>query len=120
MLVMLTTGLSASGRGMIARWLQEFAPGVFVGSASALVREELWQLLTSKFPDSGFMQVWPTNNEQGYSVRVYGDSLRERVDFDGLSLLAVRDAAWADAARRFRFLGTNVETSPLLSDGNAF
>ena len=37
-----------------------------------------------------------TNNEQGYEIRMYGDSSRRIVDIDGLQLVASRHAAWRD------------------------
>lgn len=101
MLVMLTDGLSISGRGYVRRWLQEIRPGVFFGHASALVREELWVSLESKYPKAGVIQIWPATTEQRFGLRMRGISDMSVETLDGLTFLSVQDAAWSEAWRRF-------------------
>jgi CRISPR-associated protein Cas2 len=102
MLVMLTEGLSTGGRGQLRRWLQEFRPGVFLGHASALVRDELWALMEESFPDVGVIQIWPAAGEQRFEIRIRQFQGAAIADFDGLRFVTLRDAAWREACERFR------------------
>jgi CRISPR-associated endoribonuclease Cas2 subtype I-E len=104
MLVMLTEGLSVSGRGQLRRWLQEFKPGVFLGYANALVRDELWVMLEEKHPSVGVLQIWPGSNEQRLQVRIRNFEGVSMTDLDGLQFVTLQDAAWKDACKRF-FVG---------------
>lgn len=84
-------------RGGLTRWLTEIGPGIYVGRVSALVREQLWDLALEEAADGGrIVMVHRTNNEQGYEIRMHGDSNRKLVEIDGLQLVAVRHAAWRD------------------------
>jgi CRISPR-associated protein Cas2 len=104
MLVMLTEGLSVAGRGQLRRWLQEFKPGVFLGHASALVRDELWRTLEDKHPAVGVIQIWPSANEQRFQVRIRNFEGVSMTELDGLQFVTLQDAAWETACERF-FLG---------------
>lgn len=83
-------------RGELTRWMLEVQPGVFVGSMSALVRDLLWEKCCAKAKEGRCCQVFSTNNEQGYSIRLHGDEggTRAVADLDGLLLVAVRNARW--------------------------
>jgi CRISPR-associated protein Cas2 len=102
MLVMLIESLPASGRGFIRRWLQELRAGVFLGHASALVRDELWLLFERKYPDSGVIQVWPASNEQRFEIRMRQIERISVTDLDGLKFITLQDAAWQEACELFR------------------
>jgi len=101
MLVMLTEALPVSGRGFIRRWLQEFRAGVFIGHASALVRDELWLMFEKNYPDSGVVQIWPASNEQRFEIRMRNIERVSITDLDGLSFITLKDAAWQEACERF-------------------
>ncbi len=84
-------------RGGLTRWLTEIGPGVYVGRVSAMVREQLWDLVVKEAAGTGrAVMVNRTNNEQGYEIRMHGDSSRRVVDVDGLQLVANRHSAWRD------------------------
>jgi CRISPR-associated protein Cas2 len=84
-------------RGALTRWLVEVSPGVYAGRLSALVRDLLWKLSIEEAGlDGRVVQVYQTNNEQGFAIRMHGDSKRSVVDLDGLQLVANRHAAWRD------------------------
>jgi CRISPR-associated protein Cas2 len=84
-------------RGALTRWLVEIAPGVYVGQLSAMVRDLVWKQTIEEAGDIGrVIQVYRTNNEQGFAIRMHGDSRRSVVDLDGLQLVANRHAAWQD------------------------
>ena len=84
-------------RGALTRWLIEVAPGVYVGQLSAMVRDLIWeQALEEAGANGRVIQVYRTNNEQGFAIRMHGDSKRSVVNLDGLQLIANRHAAWQD------------------------
>lgn len=94
MVVMVLEKVPKSLKGELSRWLLEVQTGVFVGKVSATVRDLLWHKCIEKSAGGRCCQVWRTNNEQGYSLRLAGDSTRSLVDFDGLMLVAVKNAEW--------------------------
>lgn len=84
-------------RGGLTRWLTEIGPGIYVGRVSALVRDQLWDQIIEESAETGrAVMVNRTNNEQGYEIRMHGDSNRRLVDIDGLQLVANRHTAWRD------------------------
>ncbi len=87
MVVMIVERVSPSLRGELSRWLIEVKAGVFVGKVSALVRDKLWEKVTEKRKDGAAVQVWSTNNEQGFVMRMEGDRSRQLADFEGLQLV---------------------------------
>lgn len=87
MLVLILEKVPSSLRGELSRWLFEVKVGVFVGKVSALVREELWKMLTNKLKLGSAMLIYPMNNEQGFSIRTLGDTSRVVEDIEGLLLI---------------------------------
>lgn len=84
-------------RGSLTRWLTEIAAGVYVGRVNALVRDLLWDAVVDEAVGAGrAVMVYRTNNEQGYAIRMEGDSKRKIVELDGLQLVANRHASWVD------------------------
>lgn len=83
-----------SVRGELTRWIVEVQTGVFVGSVSALVRDLLWEKCLKGGAGGRCCQVYSTNNEQGFLLRVAGDERRTIVDLDGVVLPAMRNARW--------------------------
>ena len=88
MMVLILERLKPGLRGELTRWMIEPRPGVFIGRVSALVRDKLWSKVCNETPlGAACTMVYSTNNEQGFSVRSFGDPAREIVDFDGLFLV---------------------------------
>ena len=87
MVVIILESVPTSLRGELNRWLIEPHPGIFVGHLSAMVRDRLWEKCCQKVKDGGVLQLWSTNNEQRFSIRTFGTTRRELVDFDGLQLI---------------------------------
>jgi CRISPR-associated protein Cas2 len=79
--------VTPSLRGMLSRWMLELKPGVFVGSISARVRNELWKLVLGLKRLGACTMVYRAANEQGLTIAAHGDDTRAVVDYDGLSLL---------------------------------
>jgi CRISPR-associated protein Cas2 len=90
MLVMTLECVPPGLRGYLTRWLVEAQTGVYVGRANARVRDLLWARATERAAGGRVMQAWPAQNEQGFEFRIFGDSRRAVVDFDGLTLVAVK------------------------------
>ncbi|MCR4392394.1 MAG: type I-E CRISPR-associated endoribonuclease Cas2e [Candidatus Acetothermia bacterium] len=90
MVVMVLEKVPRSLRGELSRWLIEIQTGVFVGRVSGLVRDLLWEKCVQKGGGGRCCQVWPTDNEQGFGIRMAGEENRRLVDLDGLLLVGVR------------------------------
>lgn len=74
-------------RGLLTRWLLEVRAGVFVGTVSSRVRDELWRAVSSSRRAGSCLLAHVASNEQGFVIRTAGDPARAVVDFDGLMLL---------------------------------
>lgn len=81
-------------RGHLTRWMLEVKAGVFVGRLSALVRDLLWEKCQAKAAGGHGVLMYRTNTEQGFILKMFGDSKRSVVDYDGLQLVAVKNAQW--------------------------
>jgi len=92
MVVMILEKVPVSLRGELTRWLIEPHPGVFVGHVSAMVRDRLWDKCCKACRDGGVVQIWSSNTEQRFQLRLHGNTRREVVDFEGLQLIRVPTA----------------------------
>ncbi|MGW2492568.1 type I-E CRISPR-associated endoribonuclease Cas2e [Streptomyces sp. NPDC001606] len=92
MVVIATTAVPAHLRGALSRWTSEVVPGIFVGSVSARVRDELWGIVTEVVGDGAAILVHPAATEQGYTIRTAGTRRRVPADFDGLTLIRMTAA----------------------------
>ncbi len=89
MLVMLLEKVPTSVRGELTRWLVEVKTGVFVGHVSARVRDKLWDRCVQAKRRGGVTQIWTTNNEQRFEIRMEGETQREIVELEGLKLIRI-------------------------------
>jgi len=96
MVVMTLENVPTGLRGELSRWMIEVSTGVYVGKLSALVRNLLWEKCSNNKKAGRCAQVYRTNNEQGFSIRIAGDTKRTVVNLDGLELIAVKNAQWED------------------------
>ena len=87
MVVIVLESVPTSLRGELTRWLIEPHPGVFVGHISAMVRDRLWEKCCQKIKGGGAVQVWNSNTEQRFRIRIFGETRRAIVDYDGLKLV---------------------------------
>ncbi len=92
MLVMILERVPPALRGELTRWLIEPHTGVFVGHVSALVRDRLWEKCVFAKLDGGVVQIWSTNTEQRFEMRMVGHTQRQLRDFDGLQLICIPHA----------------------------
>lgn len=101
MLVMTLERVPPTLRGELTRWLIEVQTGVYVGSVSATVRDLLWDKCVQNARTGRCTQMFRSNNEQGFSVRMYGEQQRSLVNIEGFTLVAIRDARHAELMRDF-------------------
>lgn len=87
MVVLATTAVPDHLRGALSRWTIEVTPGIFVGTVSARVRDELWNAAAQVVGDGAAVLIHPAANEQGFSLRTAGTRRRTPMDFDGLTLV---------------------------------
>jgi len=67
----------------------EPAPGLYAGTLSAKVGEELWTVVAASVGEGAAVLIYPAENEQRFTIRTAGPMRREVVDFDGLALVAL-------------------------------
>ena len=89
MVVIMMEKVTASLRGEITRWLIELRPGVFVGNVSALVRDKLWELICAKMENGAVTLLHNAANEQGYTIKQFGNTGRKVSEFEGLQLMTI-------------------------------
>jgi CRISPR-associated protein Cas2 len=87
MIVISTTAVPDHVRGALSRWLIEPAPGLYVGTVSARVRDELWSAVSACVADGSALCLHPADNEQGYTIHTAGERRRHITDYDGLQLV---------------------------------
>ena len=93
MTIVILEKVPATVRGELSRWLIEPRKGIFVGQISAIVREKLWEMIAEKLKGGGAIMLHSMNNEQGYSIQTLGETDREVLDYEGLSLICVKESA---------------------------
>jgi CRISPR-associated protein Cas2 len=86
MIVITLNDCPAFLRGDLTKWLQEINTGVFVGKASARVRDELWDRVCDNVQSGRATMVFSARCEQGMDFRVH-NAAWEPLDFDGLKLM---------------------------------
>ncbi|MBZ9751901.1 type I-E CRISPR-associated endoribonuclease Cas2e [Deinococcus sp. HMF7604] len=89
-------------RGELTRWLIEVQTGVYVGRVSATVRDLLWDKVVQHARAGRCTQVYRTNTEQGFAIRMHGEQHRTLLDLEGYALVAVRDARHAELMRDYQ------------------
>jgi len=89
MIVMILEKVTTGLRGELTRWLIEPHSGVFVGHISARVRDALWDKAIKRKRSGGVIQIWNTNNEQRFKIRMAGDTKRHLVNVEGLQLVQI-------------------------------
>jgi CRISPR-associated protein Cas2 len=91
MTIMILERVAPSTRGDLSRWMIELKAGVFAGRLSGLVRDNLWERCLKLADDAGgsLLQVWTTNNEQGFDLRVHNPKGRIPMQHEGVWLVMV-------------------------------
>jgi CRISPR-associated protein Cas2 len=89
MIVMLLEKVPLRLRGELTRWLIEPRSGVFVGHINAMVRDKLWEKCCKARGAGGVVQLWSTNTEQHFAMRMSGETSRRIVEVEGLQLIQI-------------------------------
>jgi CRISPR-associated protein Cas2 len=87
MTVILLDRVSASLRGDLSKWLLEMGTGVFVGTVSARVRDELFKKCSENAKQGSVWMTWKTNTEQGFDIKVHNPKNRIPVNWEGIWLV---------------------------------
>lgn len=58
MVVLILTATPVGLRGEVSRWLEEVAPGVFVGNLGKRVRERLWEKVVARLGGGRALMVY--------------------------------------------------------------
>ena len=88
MVVIILESVPVSLRGELTRWLIEPHTGVFVGHVNGMVRERLWdKCCKAAGVGGGVVQIWSTNTEQRFAMRLYGNTQRKILELEGLQLV---------------------------------
>jgi CRISPR-associated protein Cas2 len=90
MIVVVVENVPSRLRGRLAVRLLEVRAGVYVGRASARLRDRIWSEVEAGVGSGNAVMVWSALTEQGYRIRTFGESRRIPVDFDGLILVAFK------------------------------
>ncbi|MDX9851852.1 MAG: type I-E CRISPR-associated endoribonuclease Cas2e [Anaerolineaceae bacterium] len=89
MVVIILEKVPIALRGELTRWLLEVKTGVFVGHVSARVREKLWEKCIHNKRAGGVLQIWSTNTEQHFKMRMEGETSRKIIEEEGLQLIKI-------------------------------
>jgi len=90
MVVMILEKVPVSLRGKLTRWLIEPQTGLFIRHVSALVSDQLWENCVNAKGTGSVVQIWSTNNEQHFAMRMSGDTKREIEENEGMQLIRIR------------------------------
>lgn len=90
MVVIVLTAVPPGLRGHLTRWLLEITPGVYVGHATARVRDLMWERIVELVQDGRALMVHSVRGEQRLAFKVHGHDWRP-VDFEGITLMRRRD-----------------------------
>ncbi len=89
MVVLIMERVPKGLRGELSRWMLEPKANVFVGKLSAVVRDKLWEKVCKKANEGAAILVYTAPNEQGFSMCSWGDTSRQLVDYEGLTLVRI-------------------------------
>lgn len=115
-------------RGDLSKWMQEIAPGVYVGNFNTRIREELWVRITESVKNGEATMCYAFRNEIGYNFKTVNTE-SQVIEYDGIPLVmfphygadldSIKNIGFSDASKRRaakRF--TSVSGSNNLKDGD--
>ncbi len=88
MLVIVVENVPARLRGRLAIWLLEIRAGVYVGSYSSKVRDNIWSQVEIGIGDGNAVMAWRANTEVGFDFLTCGANRRIPVEMDGVKLVS--------------------------------
>lgn len=94
MVVITLEKVPPSLRGELSRSMIEVQTGVYVGTMTAQVRDDLWNKVVQYAGSGRCTQLYHANNEQGFLIRTHGEMNRCVIEIDGYQLVAVKNARY--------------------------
>lgn len=91
MFVIYLENYSQSLRGKLKTYLYEIKPALYIGMTSAQTRDLIWSSMIECDNDVNAVLIYQDKTEQGFSVRVHGETKRKIVDFGGLYTVTYGD-----------------------------
>ena len=73
-------------RGDLSKWMQEIAPGVYVGNFNSKVRGELWLRILESVKHGQATMSYAFRNEIGYDFMTHNTDSKV-IDYDGIPLV---------------------------------
>ncbi len=95
MIVLILHKVRPGFRGRLTRHLVQPQSGVFLGHASARIRERIWESVCREIDEKGgsAILIHPQPGEQGFALLSHGETPKSVRDFDGLLLPKTRRKA---------------------------
>jgi CRISPR-associated protein Cas2 len=90
MIVLVVSKAKPSLRGRLTRWMLQLKSGVYVGTLSARVRDQLWKSTCDSLRGGWAVLLFAAKREQGFDIRVHGEVPVEFEDFEGLWIAKTR------------------------------
>lgn len=84
-----TTQVPPHVRGALSRWMLEPSPGLYVGTLSGKVRDELWDVISASVGEGSAVLVHTADTEQRFTMLTSGRRRRMPVDLDGAMVVAL-------------------------------
>ena len=88
MLVIVVENVPPRLRGRLAIWLLEIRAGVYVGSYSSKVRDNIWNQVETGIRDGNAVMAWKANTDAGFDFLTFGANRRVPIEVDGAKLLS--------------------------------
>ena len=84
MIVLVVSKAPASLRGGLTKWMLQVKAGVYVGTLSGRVRDQLWASICESIRGGWAVLLFAAKSEQGFDIRVHGRAPAVFEDFEGL------------------------------------
>lgn len=88
MLVIVVENVTPRLRGRLGVRLLEVRAGVYVGKASAKLRERIWEEVQAGVGEGNAVMAYSAASEQGFKIQTFGSNRRVPVDWQGMQLVA--------------------------------
>ncbi|MEY8380976.1 type I-E CRISPR-associated endoribonuclease Cas2e [Ileibacterium valens] len=87
MVVITISKCPASLRGDLSKWFFEVSQGVYVGTVSQRVRENVWDRIEKSVKSGRAVLVYSCHDEQKLKFLVCGESNCKPIDYDGIEIM---------------------------------
>ena len=95
MIIVILSKCPKSLRGDLSKWMVEVSTNVFVGSASAKIRDNLWERIRSSVKGGKALMVYNTNSVQGFEFREFNEDY-DIIELDRIKLIRIPNKEQTD------------------------